>query len=57
MEIIAALVAGHTCKKISNILVISYLTTETHIKHIQSKLGFNNLPSLLKFALESGLSG
>jgi PAS domain S-box-containing protein len=54
-EIILLLAEGHNCKEISNFLGITYLTTETHIRNIHSKLGLSHQTALLKFALESGL--
>ncbi len=56
-EIILHLTDGLTCKEISLLLGISYLTTETHVKNIHRKLGISNVPALLRFAVESGLRG
>ena len=54
-EIIVHLTEGLTCKEISRVLGISYLTAETHIKNIHRKLGISNVSALLRFAAESGL--
>ncbi len=54
-EVIIRLSEGLTCKEISNLLGISYYTTETHLRNIRHKLGLNNLAALINFAVESGL--
>jgi DNA-binding CsgD family transcriptional regulator len=56
-EIIAHLTAGLACKEISNLLGISYYTTETHIRNIYRKFGVNNISALINIATQSGLVG
>jgi DNA-binding CsgD family transcriptional regulator len=54
-EILIHLTGGLTCKEISDLLGISYLTVETHIKNIHRKLGLSHISALVNFAVESGL--
>jgi PAS domain S-box-containing protein len=54
-EIIVHLTNDLTCKEISHLLGISYLTAETHVKNIHRKLGISHISALVRFAVESGL--
>lgn len=55
-EAVLKLVAqGHSSKKISTLLEISYRTVETHRHNIKHKLDLNSTAELAKYALEQGL--
>jgi len=48
-DILKEVVKGHANKRIAENLFISQHTVEQHRKNINRKLGFNNMPDLIKF--------
>lgn len=54
-EIIALAAQGLSSKEISEKLIISLRTVETHRFNIFEKLGLKNLPELVRYAIRTGL--
>ena len=52
-EIMLLIANGYTSKEIASNLSISKLTVDTHRKHIQQKLGVENMVELLKIAMQA----
>jgi len=55
-EILQLLVEGKSNIKIAEMLFLSPKTIETYRSHLMQKLGINDLPSLVKFAIRHGLT-
>ena len=55
-EVLQLLVEGKSNGKIADILCLSQKTVETYRSHLMQKLGINDLPSLVKFAIQHGLT-
>lgn len=55
-EILQLLVEGKSNTKIAELLFLSLKTVETYRSHMMQKLGINDLPSLVKFAIRHGLT-
>ena len=55
LEVIQLIAEGRRTKEIADILDISAKTVETYRGRIMLKLGIKNLPSLVKFAIQSGI--
>jgi DNA-binding NarL/FixJ family response regulator len=55
-EILQLLVEGKSNTKIAELLFLSPKTVETYRSHLMQKLGINDLPSLVKFAIRHGLT-
>ena len=55
-EILQLLVEGKSNTKIAELLFLSPKTVETYRSHLMQKLGINDLPSLVKFAIRYGLT-
>jgi DNA-binding NarL/FixJ family response regulator len=56
VEILQLVVEGKTSANIASILFISPKTVETYRSRLMEKLGVSNLPELVKFAIEHGLT-
>ncbi len=54
-EIICLIADGMNTNEIAETLFLSLLTVETHRKNIYTKLGFNKVASLVRYAIEEGL--
>ena len=55
-EVLQLLVEGKSNVKIAEILCLSHKTVETYRSRLMQKLGIDNLPSLVKFAIQNGLT-
>ena len=55
-EILQLLVEGKTNKRIGEILFLSPKTIETYRSHLMQKLGIKDLPGLVKFAIQRGIT-
>jgi DNA-binding NarL/FixJ family response regulator len=55
-EILQLLVEGKPNAKIADMLCLSLKTIETYRSHIMQKLGISDLPSLVKFAIQRGIT-
>jgi DNA-binding NarL/FixJ family response regulator len=55
-EILQLLVEGKSNAKIAEILFLSQKTIETYRSHLMQKLGISDLPGLVKFAIQHGLT-
>ena len=51
-EVMKCIVQGYTSKEIATRLSISKLTVDTHRKHIQQKLGVENMAQLMSIAMQ-----
>ncbi len=54
--VISLLAAGNSSKQMAKELGISVRTVETHRRNIKTKLGINNTPDLVKYAILYGLT-
>jgi DNA-binding NarL/FixJ family response regulator len=55
-EVLQLVVEGKSSAEIAQILYLSSKTVETYRSRLMHKLGVNDLPSLVKFAIEHGLT-
>lgn len=55
-EILQLLVEGKQNVKIAELLFLSPKTVETYRSHLMQKLGISDLPALVKFAIQHGLT-
>lgn len=55
-EILQLLVEGNTNARIAEILFLSPKTIETYRSHLMQKLGISDLPGLVKFAIQHGIT-
>jgi len=55
-EILQLLVEGKSNVRIAELLYLSPKTIETYRSHLMQKLGINDLPGLVKFAIQHGLT-
>lgn len=55
-EILQLVVEGKTSREIGHILSISPKTVDTYRSHVMEKLGIADIPGLVKFALQHGLT-
>ena len=55
-EVLQLLVEGKSNVKIAEILFLSQKTVETYRSHLMQKLGISDLPGLVKFAIQHGLT-
>lgn len=55
LEVLQHLVEGKTNTRIGELLFLSPKTVETYRRHLMQKLGINDLPALVKFAIQKGL--
>jgi DNA-binding NarL/FixJ family response regulator len=55
-EILQLLVEGKTNARIAELLYLSPKTIETYRSHLMQKLGIADLPGLVKFAIQHGLT-
>jgi DNA-binding NarL/FixJ family response regulator len=55
-EIVQLVVEGKSSAEISKLLYISPNTVDTYRSRLMQKLGLNDLPSLVKFAIQHGLT-
>ena len=55
-EILQLLVEGKSNARIAEILFLSQKTVETYRSHLMQKLGIGDLPALVKFAIQHGLT-
>lgn len=55
-EVLQLLVEGKSSAEIADILALSPKTIETYRSRLMQKLGINNIPGLVKFALQHGLT-
>jgi DNA-binding NarL/FixJ family response regulator len=55
-EILQYVVEGKSSAEIAKILALSQKTVETYRSRIHSKLEINDLPSLIKFAIQNGVT-
>jgi DNA-binding NarL/FixJ family response regulator len=55
-EILQLLVEGKSNTKIAELLFLSPKTIETYRSHLMQKLGIGDLPSLVKFAIQHGIT-
>ncbi len=54
-EVLTLLSEGHTSKEIGGILGISPRTAEHHRARLMTKLGINDIPGLVRYAIREGL--
>jgi DNA-binding NarL/FixJ family response regulator len=54
-EILQLMVEGRTSAQMGSILRLSPKTVETYRSRLMQKLGFSNLPNLVKFAIQQGI--
>ncbi len=55
-EILQLIVEGKSSEEIANILFLSRKTVDTYRSRLMRKLGINDLPGLVKFAIQYGLT-
>lgn len=55
-QILQLLVEGKPNTRVAELLFISPKTVETYRSHLMQKLGINNLPGLVKFAIQHGIT-
>lgn len=55
-EILQLVVEGKSSAEIAEILTLSQKTVETYRSRLMQKLGINDLPALVKFAIQHGLT-
>ena len=55
-QVLELLVEGASNVRIAELLFISPKTVETHRSHLMQKLGINDLPGLVKFAIQHGIT-
>ncbi|OPY68622.1 MAG: Oxygen regulatory protein NreC [Syntrophorhabdaceae bacterium PtaU1.Bin034] len=55
-EILQLLVEGKSNAKIAETLFLSPKTVETYRSHLMQKLGISDMPSLVKFAIQNGIT-
>lgn len=55
-QVLQLVVEGHSSKEIAHMIHLSPKTVETYRSRLMVKLGLRDLPSLVKFALEHGLT-
>ena len=55
-EILQLLVEGKSNTKIAELLFLSPKTIETYRSHLMQKLGISDLPTLVKFAIQHGIT-
>ena len=55
-EILQLLVEGNTNARIAELLFLSPKTIETYRSHLMQKLGISDLPALVKFAIQCGIT-
>ncbi len=55
-EVLQLVVEGESTTEISKILSLSPKTVKSYRSRIMQKLGINNLPGLVKFAIRNGLT-
>jgi len=55
-EILQLMVEGHSSAQIAGLLGLSPKTVETYRSRLMHKLGLHDLPSLVKFAIQHGLT-
>ncbi len=55
-EVLQLVVEGKTSAEIADVLAISSRTVETHRARLMEKLGLDDLPQLVKFAIQHGLT-
>ncbi len=56
LEVIQLVVEGNTSAKIAGILSLSPKSVETYRSRLMLKLGVDNIPSLVKFAIQHGIT-
>jgi DNA-binding NarL/FixJ family response regulator len=54
-EVLQLIAEGNSTKEIAEKLFISVKTVETHRSHIMKKLGINDIPGLVKYAIRKGV--
>jgi len=54
-DVLRLLAAGQRTKEIAELLGISAKTVETYRSRLMLKLGIDNLPGLVKFAIRAGI--
>jgi DNA-binding NarL/FixJ family response regulator len=55
-EVLQLLVEGKSNTKIAELLFLSHKTVETYRSHLMQKLGLSDLPGLVKFAIQHGIT-
>ena len=55
-EVLQLLVEGKSNTKIADLLFLSQKTVETYRSHLMQKLGISDLPGLVKFAIQQGIT-
>lgn len=55
-EVLQLVVEGKSSAEIANILSISFKTVDTYRSRLMQKLGIKDLPNLVKFAIQHGLT-
>ena len=55
-EVLQLLVEGKSNTKIAELLYLSQKTIETYRSHLMQKLGISDLPGLVKFAIQHGIT-
>jgi len=55
-EVLQLLVEGKSNTKIAELLFLSQKTIETYRSHLMQKLGISDLPGLVKFAIQHGIT-
>jgi DNA-binding NarL/FixJ family response regulator len=55
-EVLQLLVEGKSNTKIAELLFLSQKTVETYRSHLMQKLGISDLPGLVKFAIQHGIT-
>lgn len=54
-EVLQLIAEGNSTREIAEKLFISVKTVETHRSHIMKKLGINDIPGLVKYAIRKGV--
>jgi DNA-binding NarL/FixJ family response regulator len=56
-EVLRMIAEGHNIKAIAKSLAVSPKTVESHRSAIKVRLGINNIPGLVRYAMRVGLVG
>lgn len=56
-EVLLHIAQGHSTKEIAHRLLVSVKTVETHRMQLMERLGINDIPGLVRYAIREGLIG
>lgn len=56
-QVVQLIANGLSTKAIANLMGISFKTVATHRDHVKAKLGLNSIAELIRYAIQTGMSG